>query len=171
MSGYLMRPMPQYTALIYKKHPDAVMPERKSIDAAGYDLCTVKDFKIYPGERVVVPTGLIIQPPHSFHIEILARSGLAYKHGIFLTNSVGLIDRDYAGPEDEIKVMLYMAPKYWPPNVSTNDVFMGYGEVEFKKGDRIAQMVFRQTNWLKFEELSEPPIKGDRGGLGSTGLK
>ncbi len=150
-------------ARIFRSHPDAIIPSRKSEEAAGYDIHCVEDFSISPGERIVVKTGLIIQPPPGYHFEILPRSGSAFKHGIMLTNNVGLVDRDYAGPKDEVAVLLYMVP-----NASLNHPVV---PVPFKKGDRIAQLVFRKTEVLEFEEVDAAPRDLDRGGLGSTGVK
>jgi dUTP pyrophosphatase len=161
MAGYTIPPSEKHDVLVYKVHPDAVIPERKSKYAAGYDLCTIIDFTLYPGQRIIIPTGLVIQPPCGYHTEILPRSGLAYKHGIMLTNNVGLIDFDFAGPEDEIKIMLYRVPSL-PDEESY--------EVSFKKRDRIAQLVFRQTNFLNFKEIAQAPSQTDRGGFGSTGV-
>ena len=150
-------------ALIYKAHPDAIIPEQKSVEAAGLDLCCIADFGIRPGERTVVSTGLVVQPPPGYHIEILARSGLAYKHGITVTNAVGLIDRDYAGSKDIINVMLYRVP-------TDPLVYNPEEPVVFKKGDRIAQLVFRKTEMFQFEVVEQAPSTIDRGGLGSTGV-
>ena len=150
-------------ALIYKAHPDAIVPEQKSIEAAGLDLCCIEDFGIRPGERTVVSTGLVVQPPPGYHIEILARSGLAYKHGITVTNAVGLIDRDYAGSKDIINVMLYRVP-------TDPIVYKPEEPIMFKKGDRIAQLVFRKTEMFEFETVDRAPSTIDRGGLGSTGV-
>ncbi len=161
-------------ARIFRSHPDAIIPSRKSEEAAGYDIHCVEDFSISPGERIVVKTGLIIQPPPGYHFEILPRSGSAFKHGIMLTNNVGLVDRDYAGPKDEVAVMLYMVPKFWGPLSEDNqimDLRLDARPEEFKKGDRIAQLVFRKTEIMEFEEVDAAPRNLDRGGLGSTGVK
>jgi dUTP pyrophosphatase len=156
-------------ARIFKTHPDAIIPSRKSDEAAGYDIHCLEDFSIQPGGRVVVRTGLVIQPEEGFHIELLARSGLAYKHGIMLTNNVGLVDRDFAGPKDEIAVMLYRVPvvEYYGSIVQ-----LPFDQpIEFKKGDRIAQLVFRETVFMDLVEVDQAPGDLDRGGLGSTGVK
>lgn len=156
-------------ALIYKAHPDAIIPEQKSVEAAGLDLCCLEDFSIFPGQRVVVSTGLVVQPPPGHHVEVLARSGLAYKHGITVTNAVGLIDRDYSGPKDVINVMLYMVPAVIPYG-GTYSFDGAAPPVIFKKGDRIAQLVFRKTEMFQFEVVEQAPSTIDRGGLGSTGV-
>ncbi len=164
-------------ARVFRTHPDAILPSTKSAEAAGYDIHCLEDFTIAPGQRVVVKTGLVIQPPPGFHIELLARSGLAYKHGIMLTNNVGLVDRDYAGPKDEIAVMLYMVPQihvFQDMGGGFTSTFTHHPQptpVPFKKGDRIAQLVFRETVFMEMEEVDAAPSELDRGGLGSTGVK
>lgn len=151
---------------IYKCHPDAVVPQIQEPDAAGFDLHAIEGFSLYPWQRIVVGTGLVVQPPDGYHTEVLLRSGMAYKHNIMLINGVGLIDRSYAGANDELKVMLYRAPL---ANVGPELLDIRSGEpVQFKKGDRIAQLVFRKTERFELVEVDTAP--GDnRGGFGSTG--
>lgn len=160
MVGHIIKPsIMKYDVKVYKLHEDAVLPSRKSEEAAGFDICTLEDFSLYPGQQEVVSTGLVVQPPPGHHTEIFLRSSLAYKHNIILSNGVGLVDRDYAGPTDELKVMLY--------RTIPRD---GYQEpVHFKKGDRIAQLVFRETELFNIVEVDKAPSL-DRGGLGSTGV-
>jgi dUTP pyrophosphatase len=162
------------TVKVYKTHPKAIVPEIKSAEAAGFDLHCVEDFSMSPGQRVVVRTGLVMRPPEGYHMEILVRSSMAYKHGVMLTNNVGLIDRDYAGETDEIKVMLFRTPEQ--PTVIgkrrtsvTTSVSTRGDDIHFKAGDRIAQVVFRKTEVFEFEELKVAPKDASRGGLGSTG--
>lgn len=168
------------TVKVFKVHPKAVIPEVKSKEAAGFDLCCVEDFSISPNQRVVVRTGLVIQPPEGYHTEIVVRSSMAFKHGIMLTNNVGVIDRDYSGAEDEVKILLFMCPEQ-PVTLGrrrtsvttqvggTSDDNVNK-EINFKAGDRIAQVLFRKTETFTFEELDHAPKDTDRGGLGSTGV-
>lgn len=168
MPGHTIKPMAQRKVLYCKTLSDATPPQRKSIEAAGYDLCAGETFSIRPGETVFVRTGLVMQPDPGLHTEIVVRSGIAAKHNIFLANNVGVIDRDFAGPEDEVKVMLYRGPKIdWSgeePKILKED------PVRFKKGDRIAQLLFRETVMVKMEEIEQAPAHEDRGGFGSTGM-
>lgn len=148
---------------VFRVHPDAVIPQRAEDGAAGYDLRAIEDFTIHHGEKVIVRTGLVIQPPEGYHTEILPRSGLAFKHNIMLANNVGLVDRSFSGPDDEIKVMLYMAPEEEYDDYSI--------EVPFKKHDRIAQIVFRKTEVFDLVEVNSAPKESSRSGFGSTGLR
>jgi dUTP pyrophosphatase len=153
-------------AKIYKCHPDAVIPAPQTGEAVGFDLSTIEDFIMSPGDRRVVGTGLVVQPPPGYHTEIFLRSGMAFKYNIMLINGVGLIDRDYAGPTDELKVMLYYAPLMFDDFGKL--VFTFKRAHKFKKGDRIAQLVFRKTEKFTLVETEQAPAL-DRGGLGSTG--
>lgn len=106
-----------------------------------------------PGARVLIPTGLALEIPQGYEVQIRPRSGLALKHGITLPNSPGTIDRDYRGP---LGVIVLNA---------------GQEAIEISHGMRIAQMVVAPVVVAEFQldqELSET----DRGvgGFGSTGV-
>ena len=107
-----------------------------------------------PLERAMIPTGLSIELPEGYEMQIRPRSGLAAKHGITVLNSPGTIDADYRG---EIRVILV--------NLSNE-------EFRIEAGERIAQMVVarhEQVDWELTEELAESE-RGE-GGFGSTGKK
>src|SRR5471030_2538728 len=118
------------------------LPAYETMHAAGMDLRADLEtaIQLKPLERALVPTGLHIELPEGFEAQIRPRSGLAYKHGISIVNSPGIIDADYRG---EIKVLLI--------NLST-EVF------EINSGDRIAQMIIakhEKVNWDEVEILNE----------------
>lgn len=124
--------------------------------SAGMDLRAAMEQSITlaPLERVLVPTGLFVELPEGYEMQIRPRSGLAAKHGITVLNSPGTIDADYRG---EIKVILV--------NLS-NTPF------EILPGERIAQAVVAQhaqVEWVEAEQL-ESTDRG-AGGFGSTGVK
>ena len=107
-----------------------------------------------PLERAMIPTGLSIELPEGYEMQIRPRSGLAAMHGITVLNSPGTIDADYRG---EIRVILV--------NLSNE-------EFRIEAGERIAQMVVarhEQVEWELTEELAESE-RGE-GGFGSTGKK
>ncbi len=107
-----------------------------------------------PLERAMIPTGLYIELPAGYEMQIRPRSGLAAKHGITVLNSPGTIDADYRG---EIRVILV--------NLSNE-------EFRIEGGERIAQMVVarhEQVEWELSEELGES--ERGAGGFGSTGKK
>lgn len=124
--------------------------------AAGLDLaaCIDEPIELMPGERVKIPTGLAIQLPHAGVVGLVfPRSGNAYRHGISMTNAVGVIDSDYTG---EIQVILQNLDRDKPFTIHP--------------GDRIAQLLFMPVFQAKLEwtdHLKE--TKRSDGGFGSTG--
>lgn len=145
------------TIIKFKKlnHFQGALPRYQSKEAAGMDVCaaiseplTLKRF-----ERALVPTGLSVEIPHGFEIQVRPRSGLAAKNGIIIPNSPGTIDSDYRG---EIKVIL-----------------LNLGESDFvvQPHDRIAQLVVApivQADIQEVQALTE--TERGLGGFGSTGL-
>ncbi len=130
------------------------LPRYETEGSAGMDIKAHLDepVEIKPGGRALIPTGLFMEIPEGYEVQIRARSGLAVKHGIGLTNGIGTIDSDYRG---EVKVPLIN----WGDDVFTvND------------GDRIAQMVvarYEKVQVVRAEELKET-ARGE-GGFGHTG--
>ncbi len=131
------------------------LPRYESDGAAGMDLrAFVKSgsFELQVLERRLVPTGLALEIPPGYEIQIRPRSGLALKHGVSMVNAPGTIDSDYRG---EIGVIL---------------INMGNAPYTVQHGARIAQMVLApvtRCTWQEVEELAT----SDRGanGFGSTG--
>lgn len=107
-----------------------------------------------PGDRMLVPTGLILDIPEGYSVRIHARSGTSLKQGLILANSEGVIDSDYT---DELYILL--------TNISGNNITIN-------EGDRIAQAELIQTLDYNIEQTPIKPIpKTDRkGGFGSTGV-
>ena len=132
------------------------LPEYATEHAAGLDVrANIEEpIIIKPLERTMVPTGLYVEIPEGYEIQVRPRSGLAAKHGLTCLNTPGTIDPDYRG---EIKVIL--------ANVSST-------EFKLEPGERIAQLVvaqFMRIDWELTDTLSDT----DRGagGFGSTGTK
>ena len=117
--------------------------------------CLDLDVVLKPGERALIPTGIAIALPDSSYVAyIYARSGLAIKNGITLSNCVGVVDSDYRG---EIKVGLV--------NLSDKDYTV-------TSGDRIAQMVIAPVIIPEISEVDElDETERGAGGFGSTGKK
>lgn len=137
--------------------PSLPLPAYETAGAAGADLrANLPDrssVTLVPGARVLVPTGLRLDIPQGYEVQIRPRSGLALKHGITLPNSPGTIDSDYRGP--------------------LGVIVMNAGEADFtiKHGDRIAQMVVApvlQAQFTLVRALSE--TERGSGGFGSTGV-
>ena len=135
------------------------MPAYATDGSAAVDLRAAIDegttVVIAPGERALIPTGIAISPESKNVVAIVAaRSGLAIKKGICLSNSIGVIDSDYRG---EICVGLFNTSKE-PFTVC--------------RGDRIAQMMFMPVYTAKFLQAdSLDETERGAGGFGSTGVK
>ena len=133
------------------KHP---LPQYETIASAGMDVrANIDQFiTLAPLERSLIKTGLFVEMPIGFEIQVRPRSGLAFKKGITVLNSPGTIDADYRG---EISVLLV--------NLSSEPFVI-------EDGERIAQLVLashEQASWQEVEIL-EDSDRG-QGGFGSTG--
>ena len=134
-------------------------PEYATDGSAAMDLRAALDegevIILAPGERALIPTGVHIAPETSDVVAIVAgRSGLGIKHGITLSNSIGVVDSDYRG---EVCVGL---------------INKGQEDFKIERGDRIAQLMFMpvcHANLLAAETLDE--TERGAGGFGSTGIK
>jgi dUTP pyrophosphatase len=140
-------------ARIKKVIEDVELPQYQSAESAGFDLASAQDAVIEPNQIAKLRTGLIIEAPEGHFLLIAARSSLGLKKGLQLANSVGVVDRDYAGPEDEIHLLIR--------NITTQ-------AVEVKKGERLAQGLFVKVDQVKWRE-SDMVREQSRGGIGSTG--
>lgn len=133
----------------------AIVPKRATEGSAGMDLCACidKDMILEPGKRALVPTGIAISlSEKDYAAFIFARSGLAVKHGISLSNGVGVIDSDYRG---EIRVGLCN---------------LGDEPYTIKPGERIAQMVIMKVENFNLHQVDKlDSTERGEGGFGSTG--
>ena len=132
--------------------PDLPVPGYAHPGDAGADLVSAEDFVLGPGERRLVPTGVALALPLGWVGLVHPRSGLAVRHGVGLVNAPGTIDAGYRG---EIKVCLIN--------------FDPHAQVQFHRGDRIAQLVIQrvaQAEFVVVDELEDSP-RGE-GGFGST---
>ncbi len=147
---------------ILKLDPAVETPFYGSSESAGFDLRAfipeTKEVIVKAnGGRAKIETGLKFVTPIGFEVQIRPRSGLAFKHGISLTNTPGTINSDYRG---EIQILM-----------------INHGPEDFvvKHGERMAQAVIAPVWQAEFEEISELPNEeaNDRGagGFGSTGVK
>lgn len=133
---------------------DLPLPSYATAGAAGMDLLAAvpEAVTIAPGDRALVPTGLIIALPPGYELQVRPRSGLALRHGVVLPNSPGTIDEDYRG---EIQVIVMNA---------------GTEPFTVERGMRIAQAVLAPVVRARWHEVVE--LEGTAraaGGFGSTG--
>ena len=132
------------------------LPEYATLGAAGMDVRANLDepFTLEPGARTLVPTGLSVELPQGYELQLRPRSGLALRNGITLVNSPGTVDADFRG---EICVIV--------ANTGSEPFVINPGE-------RICQMVVTRYSHVTWElgETLDDTARGD-GGFGHTGLK
>lgn len=135
------------------------LPSYETAGAAGADVranlpeaARQSGLTLDPMQRAIVPTGLSVEIPAGYEMQVRPRSGLAFKHGLTLVNTPGTIDSDYRGPLGVLMVNLGSAP------------------VTIAHGERIAQLIVAPVVQAGFE-LAEDLSDTDRGagGFGSTG--
>jgi dUTP pyrophosphatase len=162
---------------LFKTHPSNTLPKKQTAGSACFDLMfqgngkgTYTGFNrmnkpftrimnnqivIGAGDRVMVPTGLIMDIPEGHSVRVHARSGLSFKQGLVLANAEGVIDSDYV---EEVMVLIH--------NISENSL-------NINTGDRVAQAELIKDAQYEIEESAvRPGLKTTRtGGMGSTGIK
>ena len=136
---------------------DLPLPRYETAGAAGMDLVAANPAEVpivlAPMQRLLVPTGLVIELEPGFEAQVRPRSGLAFKHGITVLNAPGTIDADYRG---EVQVLL---------------VNLGSEPFTIARGMRIAQMVIAPVTMVEPVEVRQVDETGRAaGGFGSTGL-
>lgn len=131
---------------------DLPLPAFATSGASGMDLCSAESFKLFHGNTKAFKTGFAVEVPPGFELQVRSRSGLAAKHGVFVTNGIGTIDEDYRG---ELMVILS---------------HLGKNAHVIERGDRIAQLVLCPVVRPVIAEVGElsDSTRGV-GGLGSTG--
>lgn len=165
------------TLKIFKTHPDVSLPKFATKESACFDVAAQfagktkysgydannrpfenefsnNQLTIMPGDRILVPTGLIFDIPEGYSIRIHPRSGLSFKQGLILANLEAVIDSDYF---DETMIIL--------TNTSSN-------KIRITNDDRIAQAeLVKQEQYTIKETTSKPVQRTERkGGMGSTGV-
>ena len=132
---------------------DNALPQYETGGSAGLDVRSAENGLLKPGQFKLITTGLRVEIPYGYEMQVRPRSGLAKNYGITVLNSPGTIDADYRG---EIGVIL-----------------INHGQYDFEiiAGDRIAQMVLcpiEKVQWLATNTLDTSTKRGERG-FGSTG--
>ena len=138
---------------IKKLHADAHLPEyaHGPAEDAGLDIRCVQGAVLEPGVPQAIPTGLALEIPTGYEVQIRPRSGLALKHAITLPNAPATIDPGYRG---ELKVIL---------------LNLGKSAYEVHPGDRIAQMVLAKYEAIEWQEGELAESTRGIGGFGSSG--
>lgn len=132
-----------------KIHPNAVIPEYKTKGAVAFDFAVPETITLKPGLNFV-KTGLRVKIPDGHGLILAPRSGTYKNFGLRLANSVGVIDRDYCGPNDDL-IFAYIADQ----------------EITINAGERIGQGFILPIPMMEIVESDW--TADDRGGFGSTG--
>ncbi len=137
---------------ISKTRPDAIIPAYETPGACCFDLRVLEEVTIAPGAIVDLPTGLVFAVPEGYMLMVAPRSSTP-KKGVQMPHSIGIIDQDFRGPEDELRIRVR--------NFTDTPVTI-------PKGDRLCQAGFVRVDRAEWEE--GPPLTDrTRGGFGSTG--
>ncbi len=137
---------------ISKTRPDAIIPDYKTPSACCFDLHCLEEATLAPGEIADLPTGLILAVPEGYMLMVAPRSSTP-KKGVHMPHGIGIIDQDFCGPEDELRVRVR----------NFTDA-----PIEIRKGDRLCQAGFVRVDRAEWEE-GPPLASANRGGFGSTG--
>lgn len=137
---------------IRKKYKEINLPKRSTRFSAGHDICTPFDVKLYPGEKLMIPTGIRCEMSEEYVMLIFPRSSLGIKKGMTISNTVPVVDADYFFADNEGHIFISIKN-------NGNDV------LELRSGEKIVQAVF-----VPFGVADEEEITTERtGGIGSTG--
>lgn len=149
--------VPKIEMGIVKSNEDAVFPSYNYESDSGFDLHSIEECWVHAFDRKLINTGLILDIPEGYEIQVRSKSGLALKQGLMVLNSPGTVDQGYLG---EIQVILFN---------TTNQ------KVKIEKGQKIAQAVLCPVvsgKWVEFVEKNKLEGKDrNNNGFGSTGLK
>jgi dUTP pyrophosphatase len=133
-------------------HPDAIIPTYAHSDDACCDLYVIENYLIPRRQRRLLRTGIAIEIPTGYEVQLRPRSGLAWKHGVTLVNTPATVDAQY---RNELRLIV---------------INLGHRPITFKKGDRAAQMCIKPVYHMEFTKVAKlnDSIRG-LGGFGSTG--
>lgn len=166
---------------VKRLHPDAIIPKKALKDDAGFDLVAVEDTIIEPNETKLIKTGLAVELPPGYEMQIRPRSGVTLKTNLRV--QLGTVDANYRGEVGVIVDNVYALPpgtfKIFGNSYSIDgsviaDLYCKNKHKSYfiRKGDRIAQAVIQRlpaVEMVEVEELSES--ERGAGGFGSTGVK
>ena len=128
------------------------LPKYETAGSVGFDLICRESAQIAPQSIVLIPANVIVETPPGYMLMVCLRSSTPRKLGLMMAQGVGIVDNDYCGEEDELKIQVYNF---------TDEI------VNVERGSRIAQGVFVRVDtpeWNEVEQMSNT----SRGGFGST---
>ena len=139
-------------AKIKRIDKDLPLPVYETAGSVGFDIIAREKTEIPSKEIKLVPGNIIVEVPEGYMLMVASRSSTPKKKGLTPPHGLGIIDHDYCGNEDEIKIQVY--------NFTDEPVIV-------ERGEKIAQGVFIKIDKLEWEEVDEM-LKDSRGGFGST---
>jgi dUTP pyrophosphatase len=138
--------------IIKRIDKDLPLPRYETRGSVAFDLLTRVETVVPAGRIALIPSNIIVKIPEGYMLALASRSSTPLKKGLSTPHGIGVIDTDYHGPEDELKVQVY--------NFTENDITVG-------RGDRVAQGIFIPVSKFEFEEVEQIDAPS-RGGFGST---
>lgn len=131
---------------------DLPLPQHESHGAVGFDLIVRTTTTIEPKAIALIPGNVIVKVPEGYALFIVPRSSLPRKKSLIFPHSIGIIDQDYHGPEDEIRIQV---------------MNMGDSPVTVERGEKIAQGMLVKIEKVEWTEVEDHGAQ-TRGGFGST---
>lgn len=128
------------------------LPVYETKGSVGFDLLAREQTVIKSGEIALIPANIIVQTPEGYMLTLVSRSSTPKKKGLIFPHGIGIIDQDYCGENDELKIQVYNTLK---------------NEVSVEKGEKIAQGIFVKVDKFQWNEISQMS-ETSRGGFGST---
>ena len=132
--------------------PSLPLPVYETPGAVGFDLLNREEVTVAPNAIALIPSNIIVEVPKGYALIIASRSSTPRKHGLTKPHGIGVIDQDYCGDEDEIKIQVF--------NFTKNPVTI-------PRGTKLAQGLFVRVDRAEFTETGSIK-KTSRGGFGST---
>lgn len=132
------------------------LPQYETAGSFAFDFLARETTIIEPQSLALIPSNTIIKCPPNLALKVLPRSSTFRKKSLIFPHSVGLIDADYCGAEDEIMIQVFN---------------FGQVPITVERGEKIAQGLFVRTERVDFVELDHAELGSSRGGFGSTDKK
>lgn len=132
---------------------DLPLPVYETAGSVGFDILAREETAIAPHTVALIPGNIIVEVPSNYMLVVASRSSTPKKKGLLTPHGIGIIDHDYCGPDDEVKIQVYN--------------FTDQGVV-IRRGDKVAQGVFVHIDKFAWEEV-DAMDRPSRGGFGSTG--
>lgn len=128
------------------------LPKYETDGSVGFDLLCRESAEIAPRSIVLIPANVIVETPPGYMLMVCMRSSTPRKFGLMMAQGLGIIDNDYCGEEDELKIQVY--------NFTDEPVTI-------ERGSRIAQAIFVRVDKAEWNEVDQM-TSTSRGGFGST---